>query len=249
LLTARELRRSLASERLAHAEAERANRTKDEFIAVISHDLRDPLSSIHLNLAVMQKMTRASSLDTAQPILASMERASLQMQRLVKGLLDIAAIEAGRFMLDRSPFMAGNLLQEVAEVLEPIARQKRIEIRVRVGEERTEVLGSRDHLSQVCSNLLANAIKFTSDGGVVEGRVFRDGGGTVFEIADSGPGLAAEDVPHIFDRFWRARGTRSQGMGLGLAIAKGIVEAHRGTIEVQSTQGRGTTFRFRIPDA
>jgi signal transduction histidine kinase len=174
-----------------------------------------------------------------------MERASAQMQGLIKGLLDIAALEAGKLTLDCDRVSANDLVSECLEVLQPIANAKHVELRFQPAAP-LDVHAQRDYLLQVCSNLVGNAIKYTPEGGSIEVSLMQDADMVCFRVTDTGAGIAPEHVPHIFDRFWQARGS-NRGVGLGLAIAKGIVEAHGGAIGVTSDPGRGSTFWFTIP--
>jgi light-regulated signal transduction histidine kinase (bacteriophytochrome) len=242
-----ELRRSFKRERNARNEAERANRLKEEFIGIISHDLRDPLSSMNLSLVVLRKLLTPTVSGSADTMLRSMERAITQMRGLVTSLLEVSALEAGKLELHRARFSAAGLVRDCAEVLRPLAWEKHIDLRVAVPERDVTVVADREHLLQVYSNLVGNAIKFTDEGGCIQLRLEEIDDSLIFKVEDTGQGIGAEDLPHIFDRFRRARGAQSAGFGLGLAIAKGIVEAHGGTIHVLSTLGEGSTFWFQIP--
>ena len=246
-LETEELRRSFKRERDARSEAERANLLKEEFIGVISHDLRDPLSSMNLSLVVLRKVLAPASAGSVDSMLRSMERAITQMRGLVTTLLDISALEAGKLTLNRIPMSARDLVSDCLDVLTPLASDKHIDIRATLPEHDVPVIGDREHLLQVYSNIVGNAIKFTSQGGVIELRLEEADDSIAFKVEDTGPGISAEDLPHIFDRFRRARGAQGRGFGLGLAIAKGIVEAHGGTIHVLSTPGKGSIFWFELP--
>jgi signal transduction histidine kinase len=200
-LAREELRNRVISESEARAEAERANRTKQEFIGAISHDLRDPLSSLRLSLLVLKKVLSADSRQAAAPTLASMDRAVTQMSGLVKGLLELSAIEGGNLKLELQPTLVHQVLHDCIDVFAPLAAEKNIELRLQVQAKPITVRADRDQLLQVCSNLIGNAIKFTPEGGSVEVRLRESPNCVHVDVADSGPGIASEDLPHIFDRF------------------------------------------------
>jgi signal transduction histidine kinase len=246
-LETEELRRSFNRERDARSEAERANLLKEEFIGVISHDLRDPLSPMNLSLVVLRKLLSPGLSGSADTVLRSMERAITQMRGLVTSLLDVSALEAGKMTLHRTSFSVLDLFHDCAEVLTPLALDKHIALRVTLPETDIRVTADREHLLQVYSNLVGNAIKFTDEGGDIQLALEETDDTVIFRVEDTGQGIAAEDLPQIFDRFRKARGSKGAGFGLGLAIAKGIVEAHGGTIHVLSTPGKGSTFWFQIP--
>ena len=246
-LETEELRRSFTRERGARSEAERANLLKEEFIGVISHDLRDPLSSMNLSLVVLRKLLAPALSGSADTMLRSMERAITQMRGLITSLLEISALEAGKLTLNRTAISARDLVRDCADVLIPLASDKRIDFHLTLPEQDVTVLADREHLHQVYSNIVGNAIKFTNEGGRIELVLKEAEDAVVFEVKDTGAGISPEELPHIFDRFRRARGAQGRGFGLGLAIAKGIVEAHGGSIHVASTPGKGSIFCFEIP--
>ena len=174
-------------------------------------------------------------------------RAATRMNRLIQDLLDVALMEVGQLTIERARLSAGELIVEAVEMQRPLARLRLVELRVDVETDVPEVWGDRDRLLQVFENLIGNAIKFTKAGGrITVGAASRDHE-VVFWVADTGCGIAPENLPHVFDRFWQATRGDRRGAGLGLPITKGIVEAHGGRIWVESTLGRGTTFFFTIP--
>jgi light-regulated signal transduction histidine kinase (bacteriophytochrome) len=248
-LTSDELRRRMESESRARAEAERADRTKEELLGIISHDLRDPLSSVNLSLLLMKKLMSPESRTATAPTVGSMERAVAQMTGLVQNLLEVSAIEAGSLKLSLQPMPAAQLLYDCVDVLNPLANEKNILLALKVAPEPVMIKADRDQLLQVCSNLIGNAIKFTPSGGEVEVCLRETTKRAIIEVNDTGPGVPPEDLPNIFDRFYRARTAKTRGVGLGLAIAKGIVEAHGGAINVRSEPGKGACFWFTVPKA
>lgn len=233
----------LAQERAARATAERAARTRDEVLGIVSHDLRAPLSAI---------VMCAHALTEPDPDCAGLADTIRQSAdwslRIIRDLLDVSAIEAGRLTVSPEPMLAGAVVDTVAAMFAPIAAGRGVELAVdRAGGARWVEVDA-DRLVQALGNLVANAVRHTPRGGRVTLSVTADAdGGTRFAVVDTGPGIAPEQLPHLFDRFWQARERRRAGAGLGLAIARGIVEAHGGTIGVTSPPGAGSTFTLALP--
>lgn len=228
---------------LYHA-AQRAIRGRDELLAVVSHDLRNPLNLIGLALQMMEQ--DPSALDASLP---SAKRGVDRMQRLIEDLLDVARIEAGTLTVEPSAMMLSSLLEDAYEQHRVLAADKRVALVREFDRRLGGVLADRHRMSQAISNLLGNALKFTPAGGQIRIGGEVRGDRAVLWVTDSGPGIPAEHVGHIFDRFWQPkRGTRD-GVGLGLAIVKGIVDAHAGSIDVESEPGKGTTFRITLTAA
>jgi signal transduction histidine kinase len=179
----------------------------------------------------------------------TIERAVARMNRLIQDLLDVTRMEAGRLSVDRARVSIGHVLAESVEAQMPLAASASLELRLDVARDLPEVLADRHRLLQVFENLIGNAIKLTQPGGrITVGVAPRDGEALVW-VADTGPGIAANDLPHLFDRFWQAPRAGRRGAGLGLPIVKGIVDAHGGRVWVESTPERGSTFFFTIPTA
>ena len=243
---AAELERSLNSEHAARLEAEKATQLRDEVLAILAHDLRNPMSSI-LSAAGLLALTSEDA-RTKKP-LGVIERATRTMERLVNDLLDIARIEAGHFVMQKDPVEIGALIRESVELFEPQALAKGITLRVAVEDGVPAISADRDRLLQVLSNLLGNALKFSTTGKTITARATRGDGGVHVSIKDSGAGIPAEHLEHVFDRFWQADRTSRSGAGLGLAICKAIVGTHGGKIWAASAVGRGTTMHFEIPEA
>jgi signal transduction histidine kinase len=205
------------------------------------------LSSLNLNLLLMKKLLSEQSRAATASTIGSMGRAVEQMTSLVQGLLEVSAIEAGSLILSLKTTAAAQLLYDCVDVLNPLAAQRNIRLELKVPSEPVVIKADRDQLLQVCSNLLGNAIKFTPEEGNVELRLRETAARAIIEVKDTGPGIPPDALPHIFDRFYRARAGKTRGVGLGLAIAKGIVEAHGGEIHVRSEIGKGSTFWFTVP--
>ncbi|MBI3541724.1 MAG: HAMP domain-containing histidine kinase [Deltaproteobacteria bacterium] len=225
--------------------AVRATRMRDEILAIVAHDLRNPLSVIDLSMQLRRRRAPERDADAAR-IDARVEEAIGQMKRLISDLLDLGRIEAQAVKVAATPYQVDRLLEQVGLVAEPLAAAKQIRLCITGGAE-LACLCDHHRAVQVLNNLLGNAIKFTPQGGdiVVEARARPSE--IVFSVADTGPGISAENQQHIFDRYWQPRQTRRDGAGLGLFIAKGLVEAHGGSIWVESELGRGSTFYFTLP--
>jgi signal transduction histidine kinase len=229
-----------------YRESREAVRARDETVAIVSHDLRDPLATIFTGCAILD-IDPSAALRAKTP--AAMMRAATQMQRLISDLLDVTRIEAGGLALELDAVDVGGLLAETAALFETPRSEKSIALVTTVEPGLPAARADRGRVQQVLSNLIGNAIKFAPRGGRVELAARRHGAAIRFEVADDGPGIAAEQIPRLFDRFWQAERGQRGGAGLGLAIAKGIVEAHGGQIEVASQLGRGSTFSFLLPAA
>jgi signal transduction histidine kinase len=192
----------------------------------------------------------AETLDAASPAqrqVAMLHRAGERMNRLIQDLLDVKRMESGHLSIDTCPLPAATLLAEAADALRPLAVAAALELRLEPSPHLPRVSADRHRMHQVLSNLIGNAIKFTPRGGTITLRADVVAGELRVAVADSGPGIPAEQLPHIFGQFWQGARTDRRGIGLGLAIAKGIVEAHRGRIWVESTLGSGSTFYFTLP--
>ena len=226
---------------------ERAVRSRDDLIAIVSHDLRNPLSSIQMSAALLQQTLGDVELpkrSKTNMILRAVDR----MESLIRDLLDIASIEGGGVIVSPDEVSVRALLGDAAELIQALTNDKGIVLDVVPPASDLRVNADSARLLQVFSNLLGNAVKFTPAGGKITISAQREGGACRFTVADSGSGIPADQLPHVFDRFWRGRQQASTaGAGLGLAIAKGIVEAHAGTLTVTSEAGRGTAFTFAIP--
>jgi signal transduction histidine kinase len=190
-------------------------------------------------------MDPAAALAVSTP--AAMLRAAKQMERLVQDLLDVTRIEAGGLSLELGRVEVAAQLHETAALFESASVEKSVRLEVAIASGLGPVRADRRRLSQVLSNLVGNAIKFVEVGGWVRLEAAADAAGVRLSIRDDGPGIAPEQLPRLFDRFWQAEREQSGGAGLGLAIAKGIVEAHGSTISVVTELGSGTTFSFALP--
>jgi signal transduction histidine kinase len=221
---------------------------KQSFISMVSHELRTPLTSIVGYLELMQEGEAGDLTEDQAHFLEVMDRNAARLQRLVDDILMISRADSDRLTLSVEPVDVRQLVQRAAESAGPVARNKGIELVARVEDDLPEVRGDRRLLAQLLDNLVSNAVKFTPAGRSVTIRAAGDGHEVVVEVQDTGPGIPADEVPRLFDRFFRASTAADvPGTGLGLAIAKVVVEAHGGSIGVESELGVGSTFRFVLP--
>ncbi len=223
-------------------EAHRAIRARDDVLAVVSHDLKNPLESILLSAALLLRTPDARNV---RRYAEAVQRSAARMDRLIRELLDLSRMDAGRFRVEVRPERLDAIVDEALAVLAPLALEKEIALSASGGPLGVEVPCDRDRVLQVVSNLVGNAIAFAPRGGHVEVRMALRERESEVAVADDGPGIPAEDLPHVFDRWWKGR-SRS-GTGLGLAIAWGIVDAHGGRLRVESRVGEGSTFAFILP--
>jgi PAS domain S-box-containing protein len=234
----------LQTEREARAQAEAAVALRDEVLAIVSHDLRNPLNTVLMSASLLLEMDLTPEQRTKQ--LEIVLRSARNMNGLIQDLLDVARIDAGRMRVQTRPQPVRPLVSEGVELLSHRAEQKQVALHCEINAEEVEADGPR--VVQVLSNLVGNAIKFTPQGGAVRVSVRPDGDGLIrFEVSDTGIGIDPNDLPHLFDRFWQVQRTARGGAGLGLAISKGLVEAHGGQIWVDSELGAGSTFCFTLP--
>ena len=220
-----------------------------DFISDISHELRTPLSFLQgYTEALIEGLaqTEAERMEYLGSILEEIYR----LRRLVLELLDLAQLESGQLSMARDPLSLTGLTRKVYHKLEPLARDARLHFSLALPGEEILVLGDRDRLEQVLINLLSNAFRFTPEGGRISLEVEVDEGHARVKVVDTGPGIPQEDLPFVWERFYKvekSRARESGGTGLGLSIVKNIVEAHGGTVAVQSKLGAGSTFSFTIP--
>lgn len=241
----------LAQERAERmlAQANEAIRVREDVLSIVSHDLKNPLASANLGiqLLVRQLRDRPENAGLARTA-ATVQRSIDNMKILIQCILDIGKMESGTFSVLATPLETSDILASVDAVMQPIAREKGVELRVEQGTAKV-VLAERARMMQVLLNLAGNAVKFTPAGGHVMIHTEEKEQELWFVVEDDGPGIKPEQRPRVFERHWQARTTSSAGNGLGLYIAKGIVEAHGGKIELDSDSGRGCRFRFSIPEA
>jgi PAS domain S-box-containing protein len=231
--------------RLFH-EAQQATRARDDILAVVAHDLRNPLNTVTMAVGLMLENTPVELVEERRQV-EIVRRAADRMNRMIQDLLDVKRMESGRLSMDCRSEEVGALINDTIEMLRPLAIGSSIVLESDVSADLPAVLADAARIQQVLSNLVGNAVKFTPRGGRIAVTARQVDGEIRFGVIDTGPGIPPEQVPHIFGRFWQAKPSDRRGIGLGLAIAKGIVEAHCGRIWVESQVGSGSTFSFTLP--
>ncbi|HMH53196.1 MAG TPA: HAMP domain-containing sensor histidine kinase [Candidatus Acidoferrum sp.] len=242
-------RRALASLEAAVRDAQAANLAKDEFLATLSHELRTPLHAM-LGWA---RLLRTGTLDeaTRERALETLERNTRLQAQLIEDLLDVSHIITGSLRIEVRPVAPAAVVAAALEAVRPAAHAKDVRLETRADPEAGPVAGDAGRLQQVVWNLLSNAIKFTPRGGRVEIRLDAVDGQVRLQVADTGRGISADFLPHLFEHFRQAEGTAARsvgGLGLGLAIVRHLVELHGGTVRAESAgEGRGATFTVELP--
>ena len=228
--------------RVARAHAEAARAARDQLLAIVVHDLGNPLSTIKLSTGTLRRTTSVDD-----PIVRAanrIDRAATRMTRLLRDLQDATQIERGTLTVTTAVEPVAPILRELVEEFSPPSQAKSIRLEATAAPAGTAVRADRERLAQVLGNLVGNALKFTPSGGSIGLQAEERGDVVVFEVKDTGPGIDPRNVPHVFERYWKGK---EGGTGLGLFIAQGIVRAHGGSLDVRSTPGLGATFVFTIP--
>ncbi|WP_300730930.1 ATP-binding protein [Pseudomonas sp.] len=251
LFAANDLRRSALENDLARQvyREQQAVRARDELVAVVSHDLRNPMTVISMLCGMMQKAFSNDGPHTSRRITSAidtMQQASSRMSVLLDDLLDTSKIEAGRYTISPQPLDVSQIFEEAFSLLAPLAMDKSVELTFNA-EPDLKINADPERLFQVLSNLIGNAIKFTPSDGKIGVAAMSNGDDIVFSVRDSGKGIPAEQLPHIFDRYWTAKDGNASGTGLGLYISQGIIKAHGGQLLAESVAGEGSEFRFTVP--
>ena len=242
VLAERDVTERRARERAGDGDERHAVLTRDTTLAIVAHDLRSPLHTIALHAALLRRDGEDGG---AAEII---ERTARRMARMVDDLVDVTRVDAGRLSLARTRVAPAELVANAVAALAPIAAERGLAFLHDAPATLPDVLADAYRIAQVFENIVGNAIKFTVTGSIaIRARAGADH--VEFEIADTGPGISAEYLAHVFEPFWQDRTIAHDGAGLGLAIAKGIVEAHGGRIRAESELGRGTTFAFTLPIA
>jgi signal transduction histidine kinase len=238
----------LEAEHAARLEAEEATRAREEILAVVSHDLRNPLGTIMMGVSTLQALVEPGDPkgEKVKTIADRIQRQSDRMARLIDDVVDFAGIQAGTLAVKRAPTAPDAIISSTAELLGAIAQERGIGFSVDVAAGLPNVDVDRERAVQVLSNLLANALKVTTKGGRVAIGALGGADEVVFFVRDSGPGIEAAELPRLFERYWRSKKSTYKGAGLGLSIARGIVEAHSGRIWAESQVGVGSTFFFTL---
>ena len=247
--TEKELDQLLIRERTARADAEKANRLKDEFLATLSHELRTPLNAV----IGWSRILKAGRLDNESSTHAIdvIERNAWAQKQIIEDILDVSRVITGKLQLHLGPVDLVSVVNAALDAVRPALEAKDIRVETHYQEGLKIIVGDVDRLQQVVWNLLSNASKFTPAGGVVAVRVSQDESNVEIKVSDTGPGIAAEFLPHVFERFRQADGSTTRthgGLGLGLAIVRHLVELHGGVIGAENrTPGSGAVFTVRLP--
>jgi signal transduction histidine kinase len=236
--------RAYRTEQEALDAARRAIVSRDDLMGVMAHDLRTPLHAISLKALLMKKLAVTPQLHEQAD---SITRITRTMENLIRTMLDVTTIQAGRFSVKPVRFEVEPMLSDSFMVLEPLAKAKQIRLTRRFDQAGLAVVADRDRVLQVLANLIGNAIKFSREAGEVSLTVEQEGDMVQFNVADNGSGIHPENLPRVFDRFWKRQPDAKNGTGLGLFIARNIVEAHGGRIWVESEPGHGSKFCFTLP--
>jgi signal transduction histidine kinase len=224
------------------ARADATTRAHEQVLAIVAHDLGNPLTTIKLTSERLQMAAVDGTAERRH--LKTIDRAASRMEHLIRDLVDSTRIEQDGLKLTMQDEKLDAIIQETLDSFTPLAAERRIELQVSRSYEDGVIPCDRERLLQALGNLLGNAFKFTPEGGRVRLRASREPGRVRFEVEDTGKGIDARDIPHLFERYWKAD---PRGTGLGLYIANSIVRAHGGAMSVRSQPGRGSTFTFTVP--
>jgi signal transduction histidine kinase len=231
-------------------ELRQADRMRRELVANVSHDLRSPIASIQGYLETVSMKDGDLDPEERQRYITTALKNTKRLNTLVSELFELSKLETKQIDPTIESFPLAELVQDVVMQYEPRADEQGIDLRVRMPERHVRVAADIGLVERALSNLIDNAIHYTPEGGEVRVRLDNEQTEVCVEVADTGPGIPEDDLPHIFERFYRVEKSRDRdrgGAGLGLAIAKTILELHDRTLEVESTVGEGTLFRFRLP--
>jgi signal transduction histidine kinase len=242
-----ENRRLYETERGARTQAEAVSRAREEAIAIVSHDLRNPISSIAANVDALKRRLQHRDPDGLLGRVEAVQRGVVRMNSLVSDLLDTARIQAGNLSIAPHVEDVVAIVRQAADLLQPLLAEKQQHLDLRVPGHVLSAHCDRERVLQVLSNLVGNAIKFSPAEATIAVEVSARANEVLVLVSDRGSGISAEQLPRIFEPYWQAAQERRQGLGLGLAIAKGIVEAHGTRIWAESRAGLGSQFFFTLP--
>jgi PAS domain S-box-containing protein len=222
-----------------------ALRSREEIVGVVSHDLRNPVAAVKMLSRAAMRDDNASSRTENIGLIA---KAAEQMDALIRDLLDVNRLDAGKLTIHPDPVDPSDLLGGSLQTLVPLVEEKSIGLDLQLEQGLPRVMADSERIQQTISNLIGNAIKFTPSGGKITVRTRSRGGELIVSVTDNGTGIPPEQLQKVFDRYWQSARTDREGAGLGLAIAKGIVEGHGGRMWIESTWGEGTTASFTLPE-
>jgi signal transduction histidine kinase len=240
--------RAILEEREARRQADEATRAREEILSVVSHDLRNPLGTILMGAATLHQLADPNDPkgQRVRVVAERIQRQSERMARLIEDLVDFAGIQAGKLVITRSANAPEAMLVQAAELFGPLALERGLAFETQIEPGLPDVDCDGDRTLQILSNLIGNAVKVTPKGGRITIGARRVGGEIALFVHDTGPGIDAEELPLMFERYWRSKKPTYKGAGLGLSIAKGIVDAHAGRIWAESVPGAGATFLFTL---
>lgn len=232
--------------------ADIANQRKSQVLAFVAHEFKNPINALLLHVDLLHKGIGGKLSDTQREFVQNIHIGTKLLEDLVTDLLDIAAIEAGKINIYRHKVLLEDILSDVQSIISPLAEQKKIQLIVENKSSLHEIIADPKRLKQILINLLSNALKYTPENGKIKLSIDYDSRKNIicFHVKDNGVGLSKDELPQLFNEYYRAYNlltTKSEGVGLGLAVTKRLVELHDGSISVKSTPGKGTTFTVRLP--
>lgn len=228
--------------------AQDAIRIREEVVSIVSHDLKNPLNSVLLNTSLLLKMkSTEGQVPLMKRNIESIKRSAERMKSMIEDILDVTKLDAGTFTIEPRQGDMRSTILEAVELHKPLAEEKSIHLSAEMENNCCTTRFDSQRIMQVLSNLIGNALKFTPKGGSINISVKLIENFLIVSVRDSGPGISLDQASHIFDRYWQARAASKTGAGLGLFIAKGIVEAHQGKIWVEGQEGHGANFIFTLP--
>jgi signal transduction histidine kinase len=228
------------------ASLDQSVRNRDALLGVVAHDLRSPLNNILLQAQVVLRKAREPETAQLRQVIGAQVR---RMNQLIQDLLDVSRLAGEQARPTPERLSPRELVQETEQLLAPAAREASLSLVTELATELPDLVADRAHVQRIFDNLVGNALKFTPAGGRIAVRVDVGHGEVRFAVSDTGQGIAAAELPHLFERFWQGARVDRRGVGLGLTIVKGLVEANGGRVWAESEPGKGATFFFTLPSA
>jgi PAS domain S-box-containing protein len=226
------------------------DKMKSEFVAMVTHELRAPIAAVEQQLTVILNKMAGEVTEKQEQLLSRAKQRTKGLLDLIKDLLDLSKIEAGKMVQYKEPLLLRDVIQRVVELMRAEAENKKIDLEFSIPTKVSLINADRNSMEGIFTNLISNAIKYTPEGGKVWVDLGEEGGFVKATVSDTGIGIKKGDLPRIFDKFYRVKTTETRqivGTGLGLSIVKSIVDAHLGSISVESEEGNGTTFTVLLP--
>lgn len=242
---------SLLRIREAEQVATRATRSRDQMLAIVSHDLRNPLSFILLQTKLMEKQLKSGKISQDQLVekIQKINGSCIRMNRLIQDLLDANSIEENKLSVTFEQVNATAILQEAFQNFTEMSALAQVNMRIHLPDHDVTILADKDRMNQAITNILSNSLKFTPPGGSIDLRLIDDKEHVIFVIEDTGCGIEKEHLPHVTDRYWKGASEKKGSFGLGLSIVKGIVQAHHGIFTIDSEINVGTKIQIQFPKA